>query len=294
MVANTISYENAKQILLKLNVSPLSISSFIGLQNKPVPINEIELFQRYHKILLPSSITRDDNLSFLWSELGHTNASHQIFEYNKLKHSINNSKKVKLIIMEQFIDSFEKLDKTFKQRKLKAYLYLIGDIPFNLNFKIFDINDKKMEINNTVATLNFDLYFNKNKEPSMIIGNMQGNDKERIDYFSKKQKIPFLNIAINCIKEAFPGKEQTIALDPKFHHGYKNPNDGVVFRRLIKKGKLTVSDQFNRTEKIKKIIEEERQQIITNGTGMHKAAYKASGYKKPGSKTSGFHYLRRL
>jgi len=292
MVANTISYENAKQILLKLNVSPSSISSFIGQQNKPVPIKQIELFQRYNKILLPST-NEMDNLSFLWSEISRTHASHQIYEYKKLKYSLNNSKKVKLIIMERFIDYFEKLDKAFKQKKLKAYLYLLGDSPFNLNLRIFDINDKNVGVNSNIATLNFDLYFNKNNEPSIIIGNMQGRNKEKLDYFLKIHKTPFLNTAINCIQEAFPGKEQTIALDPKFHQGYKNPYEGILVKRLIEKKKATELD--NRyTAKLKKLIEEEKQEIITHGTGMHKAAYKASGYKKPGPKSSGFHYWRRV
>jgi len=290
MVANTISYENAKQILLKLNVSPLSVSSFIGQQNKPVPIKEIELLQRYHKILLPSSNVMD-NLSFLWSELSRTHAGNQIYKYKKLKYSLNNSKKVKLIIMEKFIDSFEKLDKTFKQRKLKAYLYLMGDSPFNLNLKIFDINDKKMKINNEVATLNFNLYFNKNKEPSIIIGNMQGNRKDSMDYFSKKQNEPFLNIAIKCIQDAFPGKEQTIALDPKFHHGYKNPNPSAVMYGLIRKN---IGYDFNTAEEKEKMLNEKINEITSHGTGMHKAAYKKTGYKKSGPKSSGFHYLRRL
>ncbi len=293
MVVNTISYEKAKQILLKLNVNPSNIGSFIGQQNKPISIKKIELFQRYHKILLPSS-NRDDNLSFLWNELGHTHAGHQIYKYKKIKFSINNSKKVKSTIMETFIDSFEQLDRTFKKKGIKAYLYPMGDAPFTLNLKIFNINDIKMGHANNVAIFNFDLYFNKNKEPSIIIGNMQGKNKEKITYLSKKHKTPFLNLIIGCIQEAFPGKEQTIALDPKFHHGYKNPHKNIILGRLIKKEKLSIFNVFDNTEKTKKIIEEERQQIITNGTGMHKAAYKATGYKKIGSRKSGFHYLRRL
>jgi len=290
MVANTISYENAKQILLRLNISPLGISSFIGEQNKPVPIEHIELFQRYHKILLPSSDVRDDRLSFLWNELGKTHAAHQVYKYKNLKPTINNSRKVKFILMKSFIDSFEKLDNAFKQKKLKVYLYLLGDSPFNLNLKIYDINDKAININNKIATFNFDLYFTKNKEPGIILGNMQGNNKYNIDYFSKKHKEPFLNTIIKCFQEAFPGKEQTIALDTKFHHGYKNPHPSAVMYQLIRKN---IGFEFNTDKEQEELINAKIIEIKTKGTGMHKAAYKKTGYKKPGSKTSGYHYLRR-
>lgn len=222
---------------------------------------------------------------------------------------------------------FEKLTAELKKHNLGITPIESPDDPLKLQLKIVNLAEKDAYLKVGIADFNVDLYYNKSKEPSVILGNIQHNT-EGYKKYKTSHKEALLNTIISCFKEAFPKKEQLIALNPKYHTGYKNSVEGAITYRLREEGIITKKEEdlltgllclerTNQTEiypsyqkdieeiggakryaELKKIFAKKVAEINAHGTGMHKSAYKKEGFELPNlsnldTSKNKLHYMRR-
>jgi hypothetical protein len=248
---------------------------------------DVEILEKYTKIIDSQYSKAGTHLD----DLSGTVAARQLMNYStNIDHFKKQGIGKYLIIADKFYPHFIELKQEFKKHGMEIMFDTFPDSPFVFRLTIHK-KGTSLLMNNEFARFNFDLYFNKNKEPSIILGNMQGKKKDIIDYFVKKYKSPLLNQIIQNFKKTFPNKDQTIALDPRFHKGYKNPHRVATWNILVKNNEIGKEEDYY-LKKVEKMIDKKIEDIISHGTGMHKSAYKVTGYKKPGPKSSRYHFWR--
>ena len=159
-----------------------------------------------------------------------------------------------------------------------------GDTPFKALLEIV----RGGKTGHTAANFTFDLFYNAKGKPSAVLGSMQGGDLNDINDFRIRTGMNPLDFFLRSFKKGFSGKGETLAINPKFH-GYRKPlKDYVVANSMAGRKKLTEKErdslEFDDYPWLKKTAAEkvsaEKRRIVTDGTGMHKAALKKAGFLK--------------
>ncbi|MFA4907041.1 MAG: hypothetical protein WC602_02090, partial [archaeon] len=137
-------------------------------------------------------------------------------------------------------------------------------------------------------------------KPSAVLGSMQGKNLDYINEFRKKTGMNPLDFFLRSFKKEFSGKGETLAINPKFHYYKRYLQDVVVANSMLQRKKLTEAEReavsWSKYEDLKPLIDSatldnaikkvsaEKRRIVTDGTGMHKAALKKAGFVKSRSR----------
>lgn len=182
-------------------------------------------------------------------------------------------------------------DASLRRNGYEVKLVRSMDRPFESSFLIVEKSGGAH-----VAYFSFDTFLDKQGKPCIAVGNMQGVSKEAIGAFKQKLGLSPLDFFLRKIKETFPDSKQVFALNPRHHYAYRNPEryvignimhdkrqlsdyerDYVRDREAYVKGKSQLKIPSNPAIDAK--VDAEIRRIVTNETGMHKAAFKKAGFK---------------
>ncbi len=122
-----------------------------------------------------------------------------------------------------FLESFTPhLSKIIKNQALEKKGYETSlipaiDMPFTTAIRI-EKNGVK------VGYFNFEMFFNKQLKPSVMLGHFQGGLQKQVQEFRESTGQSPLDFLLNSFRSAFPNKNQLIALNPR-KHGYRTHNN---------------------------------------------------------------------
>ena len=139
-----------------------------------------------------------------------------------------------------------------------------------------------------VGQFSFDLFFNRDRKPSIVLGNFQGKNRGEVVKFKQAIGKSPLDYFVARVNRAFPTSSQRVALNPQHHSYRRGTATTLILARLVEDGVISLEElsSYNRldaplalTEKIDELLAEARERIKRETTGMHRAAYKHGGYK---------------
>lgn len=114
-----------------------------------------------------------------------------------------------------------------------------GDAPFSSGVELQEVSAKRGAF---FASFNFDFYFNKNKQPSVVLGNFQGHHKKSIDDFRERMGASPLDYFLSRFTRAFQNPSQRVVLNPRFHNYRKPLNLYTVALSMVGAGKISEID----------------------------------------------------
>jgi hypothetical protein len=203
-----------------------------------------------------------------------------------------------------FIRSFQSpLGKILENRHLSEKGYKIelshhSDSPFPLALEIY--SRKEGGKRQWVCVFNFDLFFNREGKPGVVLGNLQEAGGGITDSFSRRMGKRTLDFLLQSFETAFPSPSQRLALRTNYHSYRRGVNRQNVLRSLIRRGKITIEDarEFREqqtshkpdseaTRRVRESVKKEVNRIKRDVTGIHLASFKRAGF---GTKSKSRYY----
>ena len=212
--------------------------------------------------------------------------------FSKLGQTRKHFRSKMIALLEAFTPHLAKLANSTLLQK-KGYSIRLGQGEYPISFSI-SLEEGRSQI----GRFNFDLFFNRQLKPSAVLGSFQGGHKAKVQEFKRRTHKSALDFFASSFRNAFRGQRQLLALNPRRHPYRVKPNLYPLANSMAYRGKLTQEEakayreydaglRKRTSKKLQAVIDKvkaERQRIVTETTGMHKAVYKKAGFKKSKSR----------